>query len=376
MKRYADECDCRLDLLADVRRWTLKPSDRRAMDRYYAATRGPTSLTRKNAGPMENRPKMKMHTWLRFLLFLMPVLLYPALEKLNGIPNVVALTKRYFDCVTECVQKIIDPTTLPNMKTRIRRAARAFMSILPSSECGLLLHLTTHGPEMIAHLGPVNGYHMFPFESFFGFIKRFVQSKSNPEANIIMCYRIIVFGHILKARFPGALKVSNVGDLLVNQEPSSDEDSDGDDSSRYAEGVVAPLRSACRTRRKLTPVEQESLFILLGYQVHRTCRDVKGVVTVDGQRRGSGDMEDVAVGRVARYSGVTLPPEHLPRKYTSRRFGVIRYMAYVSDQDVSDHSLVACVQVFRKRKKLAPKAKSLSTPVSHGIAHSSSMCVT
>jgi hypothetical protein len=80
----------------------------------------------------------------------------------------------------------------------------------------------------------------------------------------------------------------------VVQEPSSDEDSEEDDSSRYTTGVVVPLRSACRTRRQLTPVEQESLYLLLGYQVNRVCRVVKGVVTADGQRRGSGDMEDVA----------------------------------------------------------------------------------
>jgi hypothetical protein len=139
------------------------------------------------------------------------------------------------------------------------------MEILPASERGLLVHLCVHLPEMTGHLGPANGYHMFPFESFFGYLKRFVQSKSHPEANLVMCYRFVVFGRILRARYPDALSAVEMGDLLVlDADVSSDEE---DLEEVLPEGVLAPLRVKCRAHRALSSEEKQSLYLLLGHDV-------------------------------------------------------------------------------------------------------------
>ena len=165
---------------------------------------------------------------------------------------------------------------LPVLIRRIARAARAYMRILPASERGLLVHLTTHGPELTSFLGPLSGFHMFPFESFFGYIKRFVQNKSHPEANIMMCYRIVVFGHVLNARYPDALRISSCLVRVPEEDSESDEsDTEEEFVPRFQERVVAPMRGQCQRRKQLCRDEQQALYVLLGHHVQHYCRLVK-----------------------------------------------------------------------------------------------------
>jgi hypothetical protein len=88
---------------------------------------------------------------------------------------------------------------------------------------------------------------------------------------------------------------------------------------------------------------------VLIYRTHR--RLVKSGVSVDGQPRSSSDQEDLK-NKPARTSGVEISPEHVPQRYHGRRYGVIRYMTYVTDIDGEVHTLVARVDLFRKFEEL------------------------
>lgn len=360
MAKFEAEARQRNVLLANVAQWKLRASKRRGLDNRYRAVRGPSNLTRSGAGPMGGRPKMKMHTWLRVLQFLLPVLLYPVLASLS-VENVVPVTREFMECVRESVNKKVNPQLLSPMKTRIRRAARAFMRILPASERGLLVHLVTHGPEMIGKLGPTNGYHMFPFESFYGYLKRFVQSKSDPEANIFMCYRLVVFGRILRARYPDALHTSVVPLMGVGAPGTVDSSSDDDDVQGE---VTAPARDSVRKRKKLSQRERDYIFLLLGKTVRRWCRVLSGTISVRRQDRGSADIEDVSRKgrRTTRHSGVEISGHHFPARFAGRRFGVIRYMAYVTTDDDEQHNLVARVQVFKSLEERGPQGQVIIDP--------------
>jgi hypothetical protein len=154
--------------------------------------------------------------------------------------------------------------------------------------------------------------------------------------------------------------VGRVGKLL-DQPVAHDEGSDSDDEAKDREdGMVLPRFRArvkatalekCRARKSLSPKEQEALFNLLGHTVLEICRVVKGRISVNGQERGSADSEDSSKrkGRVARNSGVEISPEHL--RYDDRRIGIIRFIAYVTDDvDRHNHTLVARVVLFPKEE--------------------------
>ena len=72
---------------------------------------------------------------------------------------------------------------------------------------------------------------------------------------------------------------------------------------------------------------------------------------MNGQVRGSADQEDASKrkGKVSRGSGVHVSREHLPWQCADsiQRFGIIRFMAYVTDAgDRYNHILVARVALF------------------------------
>jgi hypothetical protein len=190
-----------------------------------------------------------------------------------------------------------------------------------------------------------------------------------------MCYRFILFGRIMRSRYPGSLRSDiHFGRLLgVEAEDSEDDQSDdvGDVRSQNLHvlagvdpGVVAPSRASCRKRLKLSSDERESLFFLLGYSVKRFCRVVKSGVSVRGQPRSSVMKEDASSRRIAFQSGVEVPPEHLPRGYgDEKRFGRIRYVAYVTKDDAdAQHVLVARLDLFRKRHTIGPHGQTIVNP--------------
>jgi hypothetical protein len=77
VETYEAACESRKVMLQVLKDWRFPSSVRRGIDRTYQATRGASSLTRAGGGPMEGRPKMKMHNWLRYLDEFLPVQLYP-----------------------------------------------------------------------------------------------------------------------------------------------------------------------------------------------------------------------------------------------------------------------------------------------------------
>jgi hypothetical protein len=193
---------------------------------------------------------------------------------------------------------------------------------------------------------------MFRFESFFGYIKRFIRSKVYPEANLVKCYRLLVFGRILRVRYPDMDHPDYEAFLL-----QPEHEDDGDQAPvggrwnlghRFRPGVVAPVRGDCRVRKRFDEQELRALYILLDYDVKSTGRKVKSNVEVNGEERTVSDSENASKrrGKTARRSGVELSAEHSPPG-CERMFGVIRYFAYTTKKDgFPDHVLVARVDVL------------------------------
>jgi len=370
MRRWRAECKKRKSMGRLVAKWSFCKKTRRSIDRRYRATRGSSELVKSGGGPMGKRSKINMHGWLRYLQFLMPSLLYPDLkgERVNAeVPGAAAIMIEYLECIRTCSFRDVVPRSLPALSRRVTKAEQALMQILPSSERGLMPHLSTHAPENMLHLGPLNGYHAFPFESFYGYIKRFVHSKVHPEANVVMCMRLVTFGRILRARYPDAVNLTNA-DLLPQQaaKGSQEEEDQGDEDAfglRFRRGVSAPPREKCRVRLDFRREARDALFRLLDFPVRRGGRQVKSHITVHGQKRTYFDAENTSKrsGKLARLSGVELSAQHSPAG-CGRRIGVIRFVGYVTAKHHDTlHVLVASVLVFRE-EEVGPQGQIIIDP--------------
>lgn len=332
-------------MLKNVR---ITPRQRAGADWRYQTVHGPIGLVRGNVTPFALAANLKAHDQQAFVEFLARWCLGPALSR-----NMTSRAKSAFlgimDIMRDCVRREVDPRGLDELCRRADDAVREAFTYLPATERSTITHVLIHLPEQIKLWGPAWSVWLYPFERMIGFLKRCVHNRTEPEANMIMVYRIKWFSKIISNLYPELMQeaVVDVLDLHGAQGWSA--------LSGAATENIFPLFDRKRCTDRFDDDERTCLAKMLSCrrnQVSSRYMEINSI-TVGGQKRTSTNYELRNMRRkgfTSRSSGVVLNGDALPATCNYRRFGLVRYFAYVSYQVGIDvqRVLVARVKLFKR----------------------------
>jgi hypothetical protein len=129
---------------------------------------------------------MKSHDCHVFMTALLPVALRGIKTEL--VRDMVTILCLFFNAIE---QKVIDEEKLLDLERRHFETLCLLEATFAPSFFDLMLHLTAHLARKIWFLGPSYLHQMFPYETFYGFLKSLVHNWLFPEGAIVRGYETI-----------------------------------------------------------------------------------------------------------------------------------------------------------------------------------------
>ena len=275
------------------------------MEQFYDLVEGPRELSPGRRNPVSKVHLFKSHDYLMLTRWLAAPMLALAFDNSTDEYKGVAAATRAMNTLTQYDPDVRADWRRKEQRRQVFDAFALLEQALPGTERCMMWHAATHLTDQQWRFGGAHLTWMFHFDSFLGYFKRFVTSKSHPEANLMHSWRTAIFSRVTTTRFvtPPSL------DLVEESSSSSAEDDEdarapcGDAPPRHiyrpkakpplgrTPGITfrAPSGDRWRGTIRLDGATRRSIAALLHCPASGIPHRVKTLssVTIDGVRRGS-----------------------------------------------------------------------------------------